>query len=104
MEAADRKGYARLIYAKAMRYFSLALVGCALAAGVLGMRVYFLFALCAAGLSVPGMELVYPPACHRLFPRGRLEGEKAAQARALYAQARQDEALPPLLRHAQYGL
>ena len=49
MEAIQRKRYFRLIYSKTLSYFAWALVGSALVAGIYGERVYFVFALCAAG-------------------------------------------------------
>ena len=52
MEAIQRKRYFRLIYSKTLSYFAWALVGSALVAGIYGERVYFVFALCAAGCVV----------------------------------------------------
>lgn len=49
MEKAQRKRYIRLIYAKALRCFSAALVICAIAATLCGDRLHFVFALCAIG-------------------------------------------------------
>ena len=49
MEPLQRKRYCRLIYAKALNYFACALVVSALIAGAYGERLYFMFALCAAG-------------------------------------------------------
>ena len=50
MEALQKKRYFRLIYAKALHYFAYALAASAFIAGLYGgVRLYFVFALCAAG-------------------------------------------------------
>lgn len=49
MDKAQQKKYIRLIYGKTLRYFATALVLCAVVAAVYGDRLYFVFALCAAG-------------------------------------------------------
>ncbi len=44
----ERKKYLRVIYAMTMRYFSVALLFCAVIAGLYRSRMHFVFALCAA--------------------------------------------------------
>lgn len=49
MGSALRRKYIRLIYAKVFRYLGIVLVLCALIGGIARSRMYFVFALCAAG-------------------------------------------------------
>ncbi len=49
MDKAQRKKFIRLIYSKTLRYFTTALMLCAIAASFYGDRLRFIFALCAAG-------------------------------------------------------
>lgn len=52
MDAALRKQYIRLVYSRAFRYLSAALVLCAVLGGLYAERRYFVFALCAAGMAL----------------------------------------------------
>lgn len=49
MNAALKKSYIRLIYARMFRYFSFCLVLCALAAGIYRDGLHIVYALCATG-------------------------------------------------------
>ena len=52
MEAAERKSYIRLIYARAFRYCGVGLAASALIGGLYGERAYAVFALCAIGAAL----------------------------------------------------
>ena len=49
LEGEEKKRFWRYVYALAFRYFGASLVCCAIIAGIARSRVYFVFALCAAG-------------------------------------------------------
>lgn len=49
MDKTQRKRYLWLIYSRSLRYFSTALMLCAVVAALYGDRLHFVFALCAAG-------------------------------------------------------
>ena len=49
MDKAQRKKFIRLVYAKTLRYFAIALVLSAIIASFYGDRLHFVFALCALG-------------------------------------------------------
>ena len=89
MDKAQRKKFIRLVYAKTLRYFAIALVLSAIIASFYGDRLHFVFALCALG-GIFLAWLVYLPACHRHAP-SRLENQARKEKSALYPAKREAE-------------